>query len=121
MKAQRYTYSEVYKDIMAAEQNSFYLNDLASMLAELPFYLNNEQIEKVLEFIFETNDLEEDMEVSTKSFTEKLRQLIDDFYLVEPEEDKQLTESIVRRIDENSDFLLAELEKHSSSRGCIAR
>jgi hypothetical protein len=54
----------------------------------------------VLCFIFDTSELKEDMVVSTDSFIGKLRQLIDDFHIITPEEEKETTDSIILIVEE---------------------
>ena len=75
----------------------------------------------MLRFIFDTNNLRDDMVVSTESFLSKLRQLIDDFHLISSEEEKETMTNIVSLVDANTDFLLAELEKRSNGRGSISQ
>ena len=53
MKAQRYTYAELKRDVDQSKNEIFTLADLQPMLKNEPFYLSNPLSQLVLDYVFE--------------------------------------------------------------------
>lgn len=54
MKAQRYPYEELKKDIESAKEQQFLLNDLKGMFLNEPFYLTEKYVNILLQYCFES-------------------------------------------------------------------
>ena len=86
MKAQRYPFQELKKDIDASQQGKFLYSDLESMLKAEPFYLTDKYSKAFLQYAFEKDKIQNKSEsIDSETFLKKVRKVIDDFVLAEEE------------------------------------
>ena len=87
MKAQRYPYDELKKDIESAKEQQFSLNDLKGMFVNEPFYLTDKYANALLQYCFESEDLKSNGVLSNQILLTKLRKVIEDFELIDEKEE----------------------------------
>lgn len=88
MKAHRYQYSELKKDIEQSQQTEFTSADLEAMLKAEPFFLKPFYVQIFIQYTFESQNPPKDGVVSNSLFLKKIRKFIDDFELVSEKEEE---------------------------------
>lgn len=76
MKAHRYPYSELEKDINQSEETTFNCMDLEAMVKGEPFFLKPEFAKIFLQYAFENEHPPIDGVISNSVFLTKMRKLI---------------------------------------------
>lgn len=79
MKAQRYPYEQLQKDILASKQNSFSKIDLEGMLKSQPFYLTPAYTKNLVEYVFEKKVINDSESITTAVLLQKLKKMIKNF------------------------------------------
>lgn len=87
MKAQRYPYEELKKDIESAKEQQFALNDLKGMFLNEPFYLTEKYVNILLQYCFESQNPKPNGILSNQALLTKLRKVIEDFDLINEKEE----------------------------------
>ena len=82
MKAQRYPFNELKKDIQDAGEKNFPCNELKEMFNNEPFYLTGDYIEGLLKYCFEKGKIKGDEVIAHDVLLTKLRKVIEDFKLI---------------------------------------
>lgn len=83
MKAQRYPYDELKKDIESAKQQQFSLSDLKGMFINEPFYLTENLGTILLQYCFQSENPKPSDILSNHALLTKLRKMIEDFDLID--------------------------------------
>lgn len=83
MKAQRYPYDELKKDIESATEQQFPFNDLKGMFVNEPFYLTDKYANALLQYCFESENPTSNGVISNQVLLAKLRKVIEDFELID--------------------------------------
>ncbi len=95
MKAQRYQYSDLKRDVVDSNTETFSYEDLKSMLTAEPFYLNETMTKAIICYIFEKEDMkDENLHISSQTFLRKTRKLIGEFDLLPEEEEEEILSKI---------------------------
>jgi hypothetical protein len=90
MKSQRYPFSDIKSDIESAETNTFTYADLCNMFVNEPFYLTSDYTKEFLSYCFEREKIEAADKITNVILVTKLRKVIDDFELLEENEEKEM-------------------------------
>jgi hypothetical protein len=90
MKSQRYPFNDIKSDIESAETNQFSYSDLCNMLVNEPFYLTSEYTRVFLCYCFEKERVQPGDCITSTALVGKLRKVIDDFQLMEENEEKEM-------------------------------
>lgn len=90
MKSQRYPFNDIKSDIESAETSTFTYLDLCNMFVNEPFYLTADYTKAFLSYCFEKEKSEGTDAISNAVLVSKLRKVIDDFELMEENEEKEM-------------------------------
>ena len=76
MKHQKYTFSDLRKDIENSDTKEFNYTDLCVMLVNEPFFLSVEHCRIVIRFIFDKKKLGGSEKITSSSLIVKLRRFV---------------------------------------------
>ncbi len=76
MKAQRYPYEELKKDILDASEKRFTSAELKTMFGNEPFYLTVNYADALLKYCFEKDKVKNDQAVTNETLLTKIRKVI---------------------------------------------
>ena len=90
MKSQRYPFDDIKTDINSAETETFSYQDLCNMFVNEPFYLTTEYTQAFLSYCFEKTKVNLSDSLTKEVLVSKLRKVVDDFILLEEDEEKEM-------------------------------